>query len=72
MGSVKDAKKAAALEACIRLHKMGELDDHLLPIRGIVNEEDVGYLFKHYPNIREEKVGIASNRRLHKIEVIEL
>ncbi|CAG2169667.1 unnamed protein product [Oppiella nova] len=28
----KGAKKSAALEACIQLHKVGELDDHLLPI----------------------------------------
>jgi endoribonuclease Dicer len=31
MQTKKLAKRAAALETCIRLHKMGELNEHLLP-----------------------------------------
>lgn len=43
------AKRAAALEVCKRLHKCGELTNHLLPRNEIVNiEEDHDYLFKHW------------------------
>uniref|UniRef100_UPI003AFB824B AncD1D2 n=1 Tax=synthetic construct TaxID=32630 RepID=UPI003AFB824B len=33
MPSKKLAKRSAALEACKKLHEMGELDDHLLPVK---------------------------------------
>ena len=33
------AKMAAALDACIELHKIGELDDNLLPVRNLSEDE---------------------------------
>ena len=33
------AKMAAALDACIELHKIGELDDNLLPVRNLSDDE---------------------------------
>ena len=33
------AKMAAALEACKKLHEIGELDDNLLPVRSLPDEE---------------------------------
>ena len=33
------AKMAAALYACIELHKLGELDDNLLPVRCLSDDE---------------------------------
>ena len=33
------AKMAAALEACKKLHEIGELDDNLLPVRSLSDEE---------------------------------
>ena len=39
MLSKNQAKMAAALKACERLHKIGELDDDLLPKRTLSDEE---------------------------------
>ena len=39
MPSKKQAKMAAALKACERLHEIGELDDDLLPKRTSSDEE---------------------------------
>ena len=39
MLSKNQAKMAAALEACKLLHKIGELDDDLLPKRTLSDEE---------------------------------
>lgn len=72
MRSIKDAKRAAALETCKRLHQIGELDDHLLPRKQILCEEDIQFLFKHYPDVKEPKAGFASNRRLYPIQVCEV
>ena len=33
------AKMAAALDTCIELHKIGELDDNLLPVRNLSDDE---------------------------------
>nr|XP_023020794.1 endoribonuclease Dicer-like [Leptinotarsa decemlineata] len=66
MKSVKVAKRAAALKACEALHKAGELDDHLQPIKRRAKEEDVKFLFTHYPAERERGAGSAKRRRLHK------
>lgn len=69
MRTIKNAKKAAALEACKRLHQIGELDDHLLPKKEVLRDEDVNFLFKHYPKVKEEKAGFTTNRRLYPIQV---
>ena len=39
MPSKKQAKMAAALKACERLHTIDELDDNLLPKRTLSDEE---------------------------------
>ena len=39
MPSKKQAKMAAALKACERLHTIGELDDNLLPKQTLSDEE---------------------------------
>ncbi|XP_023029780.1 dicer-2 [Leptinotarsa decemlineata] len=67
--SAKNAKRAAALKACILLHKAGELDDHLQPRKQVVKDEDVGFLFKHYPAIKETNAGVTKTRRLHKKQI---
>lgn len=69
MKSIKNAKRAAALEACKRLHRIGELDDHLLPRKEELCEEDVSFLFPHYPMVKEEKAGYVSNKRLYPVQV---
>ncbi|CAG9824066.1 unnamed protein product [Phaedon cochleariae] len=71
MKSAKVAKRAAALKACEMLHKAGELDDHLLPRKNEVKEEDVSFLFTHYPAKKELFVGSSKVRRLHKKKVAQ-
>lgn len=71
MRSLKDAKKAAALEACKRLHQIGELDDHLLPKKPVLCEEDVRFLFQHFPKEKENKAGFVANRRLYPVQVLQ-
>ncbi|CAH0552970.1 unnamed protein product [Brassicogethes aeneus] len=69
MSNAKDAKRAAALRACILLHQCGELDDHLMPKKQEVTEEDVSFLFTHYPAVKEANAGTKNKRRLHKKQV---
>ncbi|KAG5887607.1 hypothetical protein JTB14_002616 [Gonioctena quinquepunctata] len=69
MKTVKVAKRAAALRACEALHKVGELDDNLLPRRRMAKEEDIKFLFPHYPIEREKGAGSAKMRRLHKTHI---
>lgn len=72
MANIKLAKKAAALQACIELHKCNELDDNLRPAPKIIKEEDVAYLFKHHPPKSEsEKDAGIKKTRLHDIFVPE-
>lgn len=56
MNSKKYAKRAAALITCIKLHKMGELDDDLKPKRASI-EEDTEFLFEHWPAEKEKEAG---------------
>lgn len=69
MGKTKLAKRAAALQACIRLHKMGELDDNLKP-KHLSIDEDTGFLFKHWPAMNDKGAGNTKTKRMHKKEVI--
>ncbi|CAH1110958.1 unnamed protein product [Psylliodes chrysocephalus] len=66
MVTLRLAKRAAALKACIILHKAGELDDHLLPIKNVLKEEDINFLFSHYPVKDDKTVGTQKKKRLHK------
>lgn len=69
MKTIKSAKRAAALKTCILLHKAGELDDHLLPRKNEIPDQDVSFLFTHYPKVKEEKAGGSRHRRLHEKRV---
>ena len=40
MRSKNLAKMAVALKVCEKLHKIGELDDNLLPVRSISSDEE--------------------------------
>ncbi|KAJ3665477.1 hypothetical protein Zmor_000970 [Zophobas morio] len=71
MRNKKNAKRGAALAACIKLHKIGELDDDLLPVRREFNEEDVSYLFEHWPKEKEGDAGNKKKKRLHDKEISE-
>ncbi|CAG9768668.1 unnamed protein product [Ceutorhynchus assimilis] len=69
VASLKSAKRAAALKACELLHKVGELDDHLLPQKRRIADQDVNFLFKHYPEVKEDMAGTNRNKRNHKKEI---
>ena len=57
MLSKNQAKMAAALKACERLHKIGELDDDLLPKRTLSDEES---------DLEEEEAAAESGRKKPK------
>ncbi|KAJ9599534.1 hypothetical protein L9F63_010006, partial [Diploptera punctata] len=50
MPTKKLAKRAVALEACKRLHKIGELNDNLLPVGSKCEELDSAHLFPFFNN----------------------
>ena len=37
-GSKRDAKSKASLQACIYLHRLGEINDHLIPINAVTED----------------------------------
>ena len=49
------AKMAAAFYACVELHKIGELDDNLLPVRSLSDDES---------DSQEEEEGSAGKKRV--------
>ncbi|XP_044259487.1 endoribonuclease Dicer [Tribolium madens] len=69
MWNKKDAKRAAALVACIKLHQCGELDNNLLPLKKQLDEADVSHLFKHWPQEKECDAGNKKKKRLHDKEI---
>ncbi|KAL1509005.1 hypothetical protein ABEB36_003814 [Hypothenemus hampei] len=69
MPCLKLAKRAAALSACIKLYEIGELDKHLLPKKQVIPEDDVSFLFKHYPSEKEPTAGTNKNKRKHKKKI---
>lgn len=68
------AKMAAALYACMKLHKIGELDDNLLPVRNLSDdkseseEED-----DEYPGKKRTKAGTKKRKRIYerKVRIIQ-
>ncbi|KAK4883339.1 hypothetical protein RN001_006658 [Aquatica leii] len=69
MSTKKQAKRAAALKACEILHKRGELDDLLLPIKTEDVNENLSYYFSHWPKIKERNAGGIKKRRVHSKQI---
>ncbi|XP_043279610.1 endoribonuclease Dicer isoform X2 [Venturia canescens] len=70
--SIAEAKRSAALKACVELHKIGELTNHLLPVEPSAVLGCNEHLFPHW---EEEKFdphvgipGTASKKRIHPIK----
>ena len=69
MPSKDQSKMAVALQACIQLHKMGELNNHLLPVQSSsesdsdVDDETDG---------SRHKTGTKKRLRYHKVKVLTL
>ena len=65
---------AAALYACIELHKIGELDDNLLPVRNLSDveseseEED-----DESPGKKRKKAGTKKRKKIYerKVRIIQ-
>lgn len=68
VSTIKLAKRAAALRACIQLHQIGELDDNLKPKKVLI-DEDTKFLFTHWPENVEKFAGFSKTKRMHKKEV---
>ncbi|XP_078032947.1 endoribonuclease Dicer-L-like [Augochlora pura] len=69
--SVSTAKRSAAMKMCIELHKIGELDDKLLPREVDVIPESIDYLFPNW--VEEDKsekeiIGTKKKKRSHELK----
>lgn len=69
MTNIKNAKRAAAFQVCIMLHKMGEVDDNLKPKQRVLIDEDSNFLFGHYPKVKEVHAGNSKTKRTHLKQV---
>ena len=70
MPSKKQAKMAAALKACELLHKIGELDDDLLPKRTLSDEEsDLEEEAAAESDGKKPKAGTKKRKRRYKRKV---
>lgn len=72
MKTKKTAKKAAALEACIKLHQIGELNDSLLPVKRNDLDSSTLYLFANWPKEIEKNAGNTKLKQLYNRLVIKL
>lgn len=70
MPNKKNAKRSAALQACVLLHQFGELDNMLQPKPHDVVDENVTYYFMHWPTIQEKDAGNTKKRRTYSRKVL--
>ena len=61
------AKMAAALSACEELHRIGELDDNLLPVRSLSDEESESEEEETEPG--GKKSGTKKRKRIYERKV---
>nr|UXX21448.1 endoribonuclease dicer [Calyptrophora lyra] len=66
MPSKKEAKMAVALEACKQLHRLGELNDNLLPVDSSSDSEP-----EDLDETDGPKTGTKKRRRYHAVKVIQ-
>ena len=68
------AKMAAALCACIELHKIGELDDNLLPVRILSDDESESEEEDdESPGKKRKKAGTKKRKQIYerKVRIIQ-
>ena len=68
------AKMAAALDACIELHKIGELDDNLLPVRNLSEDESESEEENdESPGKKRKKAGTKKRKQTYerKVRIIQ-
>lgn len=72
MESIDIAKRSAALKACIELHKIGELNDNLLPRKPEDIELHTKHLFPHFVEDKDNTDGVPgtnTKKRQHELIV---
>ena len=57
---------AAAFYACVELHKIGELDDNLLPVRSLSDDESES---EEEEEEKREKAGTKKRKRVYQRKV---
>ena len=68
MPSIKEARQAVAYKACVELHKLGGLDDNLLPPESSSSEsESEADEVDAAPS--PHKTGTKKRRRSHSVKV---
>lgn len=67
MENKEDARRAVAQEACIQLHKLGALDDHLLPVESSSESESDEDDVVDGPS--QHKTGTRKRVRSHRVKV---
>ena len=63
------AKMAAAFYACVELHKIGELDDNLLPVRSLSDDESESEEEEEGSEEKREKSGTKKRKRVYQRKV---
>ena len=66
MASKKEARQAVALVACMMLHELGALSDHLLPVESSSESESDG---DEVDGPSQHKTGTKKRRRPHPVKV---
>lgn len=66
------AKMAAALDACKELHRIGELDDNLLPVRSLSDEDSDSEEEEPEPGGKRKKAGTKKRKRRYERKVITI
>ena len=67
MPSKKEARQAAAFEACMMLHQLDALDDHLLPVESSSESEESDG--DEVDGRSQPKTGTKKRRRSHPVKV---
>ncbi|KAL0108749.1 hypothetical protein PUN28_014111 [Cardiocondyla obscurior] len=68
MKSIDGAKRSAAMKTCIELHKLGALNDKLLPTTNDEFIQNLDYLFPHWVNEDKYQTGTYKKKREHQLE----
>ncbi|CAL1687755.1 unnamed protein product [Lasius platythorax] len=68
MKSMDSAKRSAAMETCIKLHKLGALTDKLLPATGNALVQNLNYLFPNWIDEDDYLPGTYKRKRGHRLE----
>lgn len=72
MPTKKIADKSAALEAIKKLHEIGELDKHLLPLCKMADSSDNNEAVEGGEEKRKKQVGTAKRSAYYRNEVMLL